>query len=89
MGLQRAFERRLRLEAGLDNNPHPKVAEKLNEQLYEKRGKYLHPRKGFRSSSVRRSRAGILTAEQKAGKFPYMILAWRQAGMFIRTGRWK
>lgn len=89
MSLQRAFERRQRYEAGLDNHPHPKVLEGLNEKVYEPKGLYLHARKGFRHFTEKRSRAGILTAEQKVGKFPPMIVALQAARMFIITGRWK
>lgn len=88
MKLQRAFERRQRLEAGLDNHPHPKVLEAMNEKVYEPLGMYLHPRKGFRTFSAQRSRAALLTAEQRVGKFPPMIMAYQSARMFILTGRW-
>lgn len=88
MSLQRAFERRQRYKAGLDNHPHPKVLEELNEKVYEPLGVYMHPRKGFRHFTQKRSRAGILTAEQKVGKFPPMIIALQSARMFILTGRW-
>lgn len=88
MSLLRALERRERIKKGITENPHPKVLEGLNEHFYEPQHRYLHGRKGFRKISERRSRAALLTAEQKQGEFPPMILAWKQAAMFIKFGRW-
>lgn len=87
MSLQRAFERRRRVNLG---EKHPKVLDAHNDLLAKQEAtEYLHPRKGFRSSSMKRMRAGLLTAEQKQGKFPPLIIAWQSARMFILTGRYK
>lgn len=100
MSLQRAFERRRRYEAGLDNNPHPKVLDEYNERLGRLtnkiskseqigEGSYLHSRKGYRTVSPKRGRAAMITMEQKRGQTLPTIFALASIRMFILTGRYK
>ena len=99
MSLQRAFERRRRYEAGLDNNPHPKTLDNYNERLgrlsnkisaSEKigEGSYLHARKGYRIVTPKRGRAALVTMEQKQGQFPPTIFALTMVRSFVLTGRY-
>ena len=81
MRLQRIFDRANRVSAGLKENPHPKVLDAFNDTLHEV---YLHPRKGYRKITTKRSRAMHITAEQKAGNIPPTILVLKQIGAIIR-----
>lgn len=40
-------------------------------------GVFLHPTKGYRRISVKRSKAAMITAQMKVGQFPPAILSWR------------
>lgn len=86
MNLQRSFDRRNRLAAGLDNNPHPKVLDTFNNRE-EMREKYLHPRKGYRTFSIKRSKAAMMTAEMKVGKIPLAIFSWRRIKGILKDER--
>ena len=90
MKLQRAFERRQRVEAGLDNNPHPQVLETFNNTL--KDGQLLHATKGYRTIREKRMRAMIITAEMRKGMFPIPIVsadAMHMSRSFITKGMYK
>lgn len=88
MGLQRQIDRQRRVRHG---DEHPKVLDAQNEQL-SRRGFTLHPTKGFRPISERRSRVQMFMADQKAGKIPPFHFNYSEvivlAKRFIKTGLW-
>lgn len=73
--LRKLERQRLRL-----NGVQPtKVLDRYNDTLSEK---YLHPTKGYRHISLKRSRVTLLTAEIKRGAFPWsMTLIQRELGL--------
>jgi hypothetical protein len=84
--LLRNIERRERISQG---TKHPANLDAFNEAATSgDKGRYLHPRKGRRKFSVRRGRAAMITAEQKAGKLPPSIFALQAMKLFLTTGKW-
>jgi len=89
MSIYRQFERHQDFKKG---EAPPKKLDAANERHYEQ-GRYLHPTKGWRRISIKRGRAQMLMAEQRAGKFPYphwsLIPVLATMRKFITTGLWK
>ena len=56
----------------LNGEEHPKTLEKFNDTR-ETNEQYLHPTKGWRRMSERRSQITRLTAEIKHGKLPFSM----------------
>jgi hypothetical protein len=87
MGIQRSFTRRQYFSAG---EKPPKVLDSFNDEISTgSTSRILHATKGFRTTSMKRSRAAMVVAEQKQGLTPPTILVLPQIRMFILTGRYK
>ena len=69
MSIQRQFNR------GLYDPGSVKILDKFNDSL--EGNNILHATKGYRTYSVRRGKAALITAEMKKGKFPLAIQSWR------------
>lgn len=80
MSLDRKLERYQRAQAG---EPYSKVLDKFNDRP-DMKERYLHATKGYRTFSVKRSKAAMITAEQKAGKFPPSIISWQQIKKILK-----
>lgn len=77
---QRNLERHQRNQQGID---HPKILDRFNDTL--KDHSILHATKGFRHFSVKRSKAALITAEMKQGKFPPAIISWQNIKRLLTT----
>lgn len=67
MSYMRTLKRRHNVLNGWNN---PKVLDPYNDTLAEQ---YLHPTKGYRKISAKKSKAALLTAEMKAGHLPWSM----------------
>ena len=74
MSIQRQFERNARVNAGIK---HPKVLDAFNDTQFE--CYYLHPTKGYRKVTIKRSHAAIITHEIKTGQVPFSMKLMQQA----------
>lgn len=64
-----------RTRARLNQIEWPKVLEAYNETLDDQQ---LHPTKGYRPTSARRSRAQIIISMIRAGKWPWSSRAMKE-----------
>lgn len=81
MSLERQLNRFLRTKAG---EKHPKVLDAFNNQE-TMRNQYRHATKGYRTFSIKRGKAALITAEMKKGMFPPAIISWRKIKQLLTS----